>query len=156
MGWVKSFKRIAAWTSCGTSSLQVRANLLFSIIGFWKLLPQPEVLRWLRAILWFFFFGSPEENALVLGRQLESHESMAFINMQLMNYKCQPVALYLEQAIAMWWLIVSCKGSKKSVLSNYTKLGSRLVVRYKRHTATATANQRYTMSKGEVSERKRF
>ena len=58
--------------------------------------------RWLRAILWLFFFGSREENALALGRQLKSQVSMA-----LMNHKCQPVALYLEQIInALVWQIL--------------------------------------------------
>ena len=51
-------------------------------------------LRWLRALLWLFFFRSREENALALGRQLESHVSVA-----LMNYKCQPVALDLEHTL---------------------------------------------------------
>ena len=57
-----------------------------------------------RAVLWLFFFGSREETAL--GRQLESHVTMTF--MQQMNYKCQPVALYLEQVINMltWLLLV--------------------------------------------------
>ena len=41
-------------------------------------------------------------------RQLESHVSMTFINMQQMNYKCQPVALDLEQTINMlaWRMLV--------------------------------------------------
>ena len=56
--------------------------------------------------LWLFFFGSREENALPLGRQLELNVSMTF--MQQMNYKCQPVALYLEQTINVltWRMLV--------------------------------------------------
>ena len=45
-----------------------------------------------------FFFGSGEENALALGRQLEVHVSMTF--MQHMNNKCLPEALYSEHQYA--------------------------------------------------------
>ena len=62
------------------------------------------------AILWLFFFGSREENALGLGRQLELciHVLMTF--MQQMNYKyiCQPVAFYSEETINMLtWLLLA-------------------------------------------------
>ena len=58
------------------------------------ILQSNSYLRWLRAILWLFFFGSREENTRVLGRQMESHVSMTF--MQRVNNKCLPEALYLE------------------------------------------------------------
>ena len=54
----------------------------------------PQVLG---AIFWLFFCGSREENAVALGRQLESHVSVTF--MQQMNNKYLPEVLYLEQSM---------------------------------------------------------
>ena len=79
--------------------------------GFWKWpgltlfkeFSKIPTLSGCERILWLFFFGSREKNALALDRQLESHLSMT-----LMNYKCQPVALYSEQTInVMAWQMVA-------------------------------------------------
>ena len=54
----------------------------------------------LLTVLWLFFLGSREENAL--GCQLEWH-----VLITLINHKCQPDASYLEQAInVLTWLML--------------------------------------------------
>ena len=89
-----SEKKLAAWTSRGTyrhNNISCQISQSFVFVIHHRLLKIPT-LAWgpqvvasgplslvvdvCDVFLWLFFFGSREENALVLGRQLESHVSM--------------------------------------------------------------------------------
>ena len=51
-----------------------------------------------------FFFGSQEENVLALA--VSCNNTYVLITF-MMNYKCQPVELYLEQTInVLMWLLL--------------------------------------------------